>query len=243
MPDPHGQKSSSKEIKRTFHAMSPIIADEDLLLVVGHDAVRKLQILRTAELLQYVPVHVEYQDTHDFAFHHHDSALAVHRHAARMLQNGRSEFAQKLSVLIVDLDLMSRTAFCHDDVARRTMHRHAIRIQQLTVAFSAFAEMKLVTSFLVEDLNTMIVRIGHDDVVLRIDRHAGRFRELTLHNSEFTKLAVIDHFMAFNLRFRRKERRSAQFHLKVDLLRSLSVTGAAENARVVVADSRSRTEI
>ena len=59
-----------------------------------------------------------------------------------MLQDIGTKLAYELSVLIVDLYLMGWTAFSDNDIARLTEDRHSIRIQQLSVAFATFAELK-----------------------------------------------------------------------------------------------------
>ena len=47
---------------------------------------------------------------------------------------------------------MSRRSFCDDDVSRVSNDGHAIRVQQLTVALAALAELKLEAALLVENL-------------------------------------------------------------------------------------------
>jgi hypothetical protein len=111
-----------------------------------------------------------------------------------------TKFAQELSVLIIDLNLMRWRTFGDDEIASDAIDSDAIRIEQLTVAFAAFAELKLEMAFLVEHLDTMIVRVGDDDVVLPIDGNTGRFRELAFHNTELAEFAMIDHLLTLDLR-------------------------------------------
>lgn len=80
-------------------------------------------------------------------------------------------------------------------------------IQQLTVPFTTLAKLKLESAFFVENLNSVVVRIGHHDIILRINGNSTRFGKLSLHNSEFAKLAVVYHLVAFNLRLGRKQSR------------------------------------
>ena len=51
---------------------------------------------------------IKYDDPHDLALDDDDPALVVDAHAARMLQNVCAELADKLAVLVVDLDLERR---------------------------------------------------------------------------------------------------------------------------------------
>ena len=48
-----------------FYAVCAIVGDEDLVFVVGANAVRKLEITRAAELLQHVAVGVENNYAHN----------------------------------------------------------------------------------------------------------------------------------------------------------------------------------
>ncbi len=49
---------------------------------------------------------------------------------------------------------MSRRSFGDDDVSRVSNDGHAIRVQQLTVALAALAELKLEAALLVKNLKT-----------------------------------------------------------------------------------------
>ena len=99
--------------------------------------------------------------------------------------------------------------FCDDDVSAGFNHRNSVWIQQLSVAFSNFTKLKLEPALLVEDLDSVVVGVGHNDVVLSIDRHSTRLCELSLKNSELSKLAVIDHLLSFDLGLERIESRAA----------------------------------
>ncbi len=50
----------------------------------------------------------------------------------------------------------------------------------------------------------MVVGVCNNDVILGIDSHTRRFGELALQDSEFSKLAMVDHLLAFDLRFWRE---------------------------------------
>ena len=76
--------------------------------------------------------------------------------------------------------LMSGRSLSHNNVTGASHHSHSIRIKQLPIAFSTLAELELEASLLVKDLDAMVVRVGHHNVVLRVDRHARRFGKLAL---------------------------------------------------------------
>lgn len=191
-------------------AVGPVVANEDLLLVVDHHAVGELQVLGAAKLVQHIAVLVEDNHAHHLALHHDDPALVVHGHAARMLQYGGSELAHELAVLVVDLDLVRRRAFGDDNVAGIADDGHAVGVEQLGVALAALPELELEASLLVEDLDAVVVRVRHNDVVLGIHRHAAGLRELSLHHAELAKLAVVDHLLALDLRLWRVNGRGQQ---------------------------------
>ena len=99
-----------------LNTVGAVVADEDLFLVVYDNAVRELKVFRAAELVEHVPHLVEDDDTHDLALDDDDAPLVVDGDAARMLQDVGTELAHKLSVLVVDLHLVRRTALCHNNV-------------------------------------------------------------------------------------------------------------------------------
>lgn len=53
-----------------------------------------------------------------------------------------------------------------------------IRIKQLPITLTTFSKLKLETTLLVEYLDTMIVSVCNDNVILRTDRNSRRFRKL-----------------------------------------------------------------
>lgn len=73
-------------------------------------------MLGASELLQNVAHLIEDEHTHHLALDHDDAAFVVDGDATRMLQDVRAELANELTVLIVDLDLVRRTAFGYDQV-------------------------------------------------------------------------------------------------------------------------------
>lgn len=82
-----------------FHAMRPIVADEDLVLIVGDDAVGKLEVAWTAELVQHRAVAIK----HDYTHHLHDtqqyrSDQATTQHTAKSLPHS-SEFRHLITAL------------------------------------------------------------------------------------------------------------------------------------------------
>ena len=86
-------------------AVRPVVGDEDLLSVVDHHSIGKLQVLGAAELVEDITGLIEDDDAHDFALDDDDAALVVHCHPTWMLQNVGTEFPHKLPVLVVNLDL------------------------------------------------------------------------------------------------------------------------------------------
>lgn len=53
-----------------------------------------------------------------------------------------------------------------------------IRIKQLAVTLATFSKLKFKTTLLIEYLDTMIVGIRNDNVILRIHRNSRWFRKL-----------------------------------------------------------------
>ena len=100
---------------------------------------------------------------------------------------------------------MQDPPFCDDYVSAGFNHRNSVWVQQLSVAFSNFTKLKLEPSLFVEDLNSVVVGVGHNDVILSIDRDTTWLRELSLKNTKLTKLAVIDHLLSFDLGLERIE--------------------------------------
>ena len=92
-------------IVEDLDAVGAVVGDEDLLAIVDDDAVRELQVLGAAELVEHVAQLIEDDDAHDLTLDHNDSALVVHAHSSGMLQNVGTKLADKLSVLVVNLHL------------------------------------------------------------------------------------------------------------------------------------------
>lgn len=68
--------------------------------------------------------------------------------------------------------LVSWAPFSNYDVTAGAYHGHTVRIQQLTLAFSAFAKLKFEVTFTVEDLNSVVVGIGDHNVTLGVHGNA-----------------------------------------------------------------------
>ena len=85
--------------------MSSVVRNENLLSVVDHHAVGELQVLGAAELVQDVAGLVEDDHAHHLALYDDDAALVVNSDSPRVLKDIGTEFAYKLTVLVVDLDL------------------------------------------------------------------------------------------------------------------------------------------
>jgi len=94
---------------------------------------------------------------------------------------------------------MSGRSLGDDDIAGLLHNAHSIRVQQLAISFSALAELELKVALFVEDLNTVRVGVGHDNVVVGVYSHAARLRELAVGDAELAELAVVDHLGAVEL--------------------------------------------
>lgn len=133
-----------------------------------------------------------------------------------MLQNVGTEFTDELAVLIINLYLVRGTAFRDDDVARGFHDGHAIGVEELTVSFATLSELELEMTFFIENLNSVVVRVGDYDVILRVHGHSGRFGELALHDPKLAEFAVIDHLLTFQLGFQRVGRSLDKLRSQVD---------------------------
>jgi len=190
-----------------LNAVSSVVADEDLLPVIDHNAVGELQVLGAAKLVEDVSHLIKNNDTHDLALDNNDPPLVVHADAAGMLENVRAKLPDKLSVLVVDLNLMRGRPLRDDDVSTGLDHSHSVGVEQLTVPLANLSKLEFEPPLLVKYLDPVVVGVSHNDVILSIDGHSTGLRELALKNSKFTKLAVVDHLLAFDLRLKRVETR------------------------------------
>ena len=86
-----------------LHAVGPIVADENFLIVVGGDSVGEFQVLGAGEFAEDASVGLEDHHPHHLALHDYDPAAVVHGDAARVLENVGAEFADEHAVLVVDL--------------------------------------------------------------------------------------------------------------------------------------------
>lgn len=188
-------------------AVSSVVADEDLLSVIDHDAVGELQVLGAAELVEYISHLIKNNDTHDLALDNNDPPLVVHADAPGVLENIRAKLPDKLSVLVVDLNLMRGRPLRDDDVSAGLDHGHPVGVEQLTVPLANLSKLEFEPSLLVKYLDPVVVGVRHNDVVLGIDRHSTGLSELALKDPEFSKLAVVDHLLPFDLRLERVEAR------------------------------------
>ena len=96
---------------------------------------------------------------------------------------------------------MSWASLGHNDVTRRFHHRYSVGVEKLSVAFTTLSELEFEVAFLVEDLNSVVIGVGNNDVVLSVHGHARRLSELTFHDAELAEFAVIYHFLTLQLRF------------------------------------------
>ena len=94
---------------------------------------------------------------------------------------------------------MSGRTFGNHNVPRTLEDGHPVGIEKLAVPLPNLPELKLEPAFFVENLDLVIVRIGHDDVVLSVDGHATRLSELILQDSKLTKFTVVDHLLPLDV--------------------------------------------
>jgi len=132
------------------------------------------------------------------ALDHNDTPLAVHGDATGMLENVGSKLSHELSVLVVDMDLVGGRALCNHDISAGLDYSNSIRIEQLSIPLPTLSELELEPSLPVEYLNTMIIRVRYNDLVVGIHCHSGRLCELSLGRAKFSKLTVINHFLTLD---------------------------------------------
>lgn len=186
-------------------AVGAVVTDEDLLPVVDDHPVGELEVLGAAKLVQHISQLVENDDPHHLALDHNNPSFVVDANTAGMLQNIRTKLPHKLTVLVVDLDLVCRRPLCNDNITGGLDHSHAIGIEQLTVTFSHLPKLELEASLLVKYLDPVVVCVRHDDVVLSVDSHPAGLSELALEDSKLAKLAMVDHLLSLDLAFWRVE--------------------------------------
>ena len=149
--------------------MRAIIADEYLVSGVwAAAAVWELEVFGAVELVQDGAHQVEDDDTHDLALDDYDAVLRVYADASRVLKDVGAEFAKKVAVLVVDLDLVCGGAFRDYDVACLFHYCHSVRVEQLALAFAALAKFELDTALCVEYLDAVWVRVRYDYVVVGV---------------------------------------------------------------------------
>ena len=100
--------------------------------------------------------------------------------------------------------LVSRWSLSYNDVAGALDHSHAVGVQQLSVPFAAFAKLELEAAFLVKNLNSMVVSVSNNDIILGINGNAARFGKLPLKDPELSEFAMVHHFLPLDLRFWRE---------------------------------------
>ncbi|RNA13734.1 hypothetical protein BpHYR1_049157 [Brachionus plicatilis] len=116
-----------------------------------------------------------------------------------MLQNVGAKFSQKLTILVVDLNLVSGRTFGDHNVACLLHNAHSVWIQQLTISFATLAKFKLEISVLVKYLNAMRICVSHNDVIVCVYGHTRRLCELAIVDAKLAKFAVINHFGTLQL--------------------------------------------
>ena len=179
--------------------VSTIIRDENLLLVIDNNTIRELQVIWTVELMSNIAVLIKNNNSHHFALNNDDSSLVVYSNSSWITEGISTKLAHKLSILVIDLDLMSGRALSYDDITTGSHHGNPVGIQQLSISLSTLSKLEFEPTLLVENLNSVIISVSHNNIILGIDSYSTWLCELAFQYSKFTKFAVIDHLLSFDL--------------------------------------------
>ena len=76
------------------------------------------------------------------------------------------------------------------------MQYYSKRIQ----LYNYLSELEFEVALSVEDLDAVVVGVGHHDLVVRGHRHPAWFGELPSEDAELAELAVVDHLLALDVR-------------------------------------------
>lgn len=99
-----------------------------------------------------------------------------------------------MSTLVEDLHTRAFiAAIAHDKLARVAHHRDLARIPQLAFFATRRAEHVLEVAVLVEHLNAMVVRVGHDDLLVDAEAESVRRVELSLASAEHAEFRAYLH--------------------------------------------------
>ena len=86
-------------VVENFDAVSSVVTDEDLHLVVDGDTIGKFEMLRAGEFSENISNHVEYNDPHNLTLHYYDPFFVVYSDASWMLQDIHTKLTNELTVL------------------------------------------------------------------------------------------------------------------------------------------------
>ena len=92
-------------IIKDFNTVCSVVRDEDFLSIIDDDAIGELQVLGASKLVHDIASLIKNDHTHNFTFNYDDPPFVIDGHSARMLQNIGTKFANKLTVLVVNLNL------------------------------------------------------------------------------------------------------------------------------------------
>lgn len=193
-------------VVKDLDAVGTVVRNEDFLPVVNDNSVGELKMLGATELVEDVAVLIEDDHSHHLALYNDDPALVVDCDASGVLQNVGPELANKLTVLVVDLNLVRGRPFCNNDISTSLDYSHSVRVQQLTVSLAHLSKLELKSALLVKYLNPVVVSIRHNNIILCVDGNAAGLRKLTLQNTKLAKLAVVNHLLSLDLRLGRVQR-------------------------------------
>ena len=94
---------------------------------------------------------------------------------------------------------MGRGSLGYHYITGRRNHSYSIRVEQLAIPLTYLTELKLEIALLIKNLNSVIVGVSHDYLIIIGYSNTTRLSELTLKNSELSKLAMVNHLLTPNL--------------------------------------------
>ena len=89
----------------------------------------------------------------------------------------------------------------HNNISTSLDDCNSVWVKKLSVPLSHLSKLKLESSLPIKYLNSVVIGVGHNDVILSIDSDPTWLGELSLKDPKLTKLAMVDHLLAFDLGF------------------------------------------
>ena len=109
-----------------------IVTNEDMFIVIDSHAIRKLQFTHQAEAVDDGSRSVKDHNAHYTALDDDNAPMNIHCNTTRMLQNAASKSTQEVAASVKHLNLMSRTAFGHDNVTSGSTHCQSVWIDTVS---------------------------------------------------------------------------------------------------------------